>query len=479
MRKEKDMKKKIVCLTLSFALVCYGYLPTLTVRADHRAATEQQAAPFSELLAQSYLALFEQAPQLNISQTTIEAARRQIEDEKKREEDALKQKEDLLEDQIDASQDELKELNRQAEQSVTVEERRHAIHCRIQGLRQELKETELALKTGLDNRYDNKLAKLKVLEEWPQQYAEAQRLLATNQAQQRKFGDFRDIGFRKGPWEGQEDDVRKGREAIEELKRQNLLPPEIEDKEVGQYVRKLAERIARHSDLRVPLNVTVLSSKEINAFALPGGFLYLNSGLLLKAEKESELAGVIAHELAHSAARHADRLMSRANIAGIIFQAAQIAALIFTGGIASIGTYYALQYGFYGLGLVLSLSLLGVSRDYEIEADILGAQYLWQAGYNTKGFISFFDRMAAEEGYVTGLSWFRTHPPFYERMEETYREITLLPAQAEAMDDSKQFREMKKRLAKIAKKMAERDRDAPTLRRVYDCEDVLTESRGN
>lgn len=425
-----------------------------------------------QLLAKSYIELFEQASQTTISKVSLDAWRKQIEAEKGREEETLKKKRDALKDSIDRSQDALKSLNRNPEQSDEIEKQRHGLHCRIQNARKALSEVELSLETGLDNTYDNKLAKLKVLEEWPQRYAEARQMLAENRAHQREFGDFRDIGFRKGPWEGQEDDVKDGREAIEELKRQNLLPPEVEDKEVAQYVRNLAGKIARHSDLRVPVNVTVLKSKEINAFALPGGFLFINSGLILKAEKESELAGVIAHEISHVTARHADRLMTKATIASIIFQAAQVAAVIFTGGIVGIGTYYALQYGFYGLGLALSLSLLGVSRDYEMEADILGTQYLWHAGYNTKGFISFFGRMAAEEGYVTGLSWFRTHPPFYERMEKTYREIVLLPKQAEAIDDTSQFQQMKLRLKQSESEMEERDRNAPTLRRVYDCDDA-------
>ena len=114
--------------------------------------------------------------------------------------------------------------------------------------------------------------------------------------------------------------------------------------------------------------------------------------------------------------------MRRATIAGIIFQAAQVAALIFTGGVVGIGTYYALQYGFFGLGLLLSLQLLGKSRNFEIEADILRVQYLWNAGYNNRGFIDFFDKMAQEKGYVRGMSWFRTHPPFYQRMEQAWKE---------------------------------------------------------
>jgi hypothetical protein len=462
--------RRIMSFILTFALVIYGYAPVTGARPIPRSQQAGQPDPLPTLIAKNYLELFERASTLRISKVSLKQFREQLEAEKKREEDALKKKKDALQDQIDEQQDALKRLNRQREQSPEIEEQRQDIHCRIQSLRQELKEVELALEKGLDNTYDNKLAKVKVLEEWPQQYAEAQQMLASGKAHEREFGNFRDIGFRQKPFEGQEDDIKDGREAIEELKRQNLLPPEVEDREVVQYVRTLAGKIARHSDLQVPLNVTVLRSKEINAFALPGGFLFINSGLILKAEKESELAGVIAHEIAHSAARHGNRLMTKANIAGIVFQAAQIAALIFTGGAVGIGTYYALQYGFYGLGLVLSLTLLGVSRDYEIEADILGTQYLWHAGYNTKGFISFFDRMASAEGYITGLSWFRTHPPFYERMEKTYREIVLLPEREQGIDDTPQFQRMKKRMAELEKEMEKRDRDAPTLRRVYDCE---------
>src|SRR5690606_2431316 len=290
-----------------------------------------------------------------------------------------------------------------------------------------------------------------------------------------KFGDFRDIGFRGGPFEGQEEDIQTGREAIEQMHRQNIFPPEVEDEKIRSYVTNLASRIARHSDLKVPLDATILKSEEINAFALPGGFLFVNSGLILKAENESELAGVMAHEISHVAARHSDRLMGKANIANIIYQAAQLAALLLTGGVSSIATYYLLQYGFFGLGLALNLSLLGVNRDYEVESDILGTQYLWASNYDTEGFMSFFGRMAQEEGYVTGLSWFRTHPPFYERMETTYSEMLYLPQQEDPIRDTDEFQEIKKALEENLKQMEEQDREAPTLRRVYDCDDFKSE----
>ncbi len=151
---------------------------------------------------------------------------------------------------------------------------------------------------------------------------------------------------------GQENDVKDGQEAVRQMKLAGLMPPEVDNQAVRQYVVSLAQRIAKHSDLRVPLNITVLNSKEINAFALPGGFLFIQRGLLEAVENESQLAGVIAHEIAHVTGRHGHKLMRKATISSIIYQAAQVAALILTGGAATIGTYYALQYGFYGLGLV-------------------------------------------------------------------------------------------------------------------------------
>ena len=112
--------------------------------------------------------------------------------------------------------------------------------------------------------------------------------------------------------------------------------------------------------------------------------------------------------------------------------------------------YYAIQYGFYGLGLVLNLELLGVSRDYELEADQLGVQYAWNAGYDPSGFIRFFDKIATREGYVNSASWFRTHPPFYQRMVDTRREIMFLPEQPEMIVQTSAFDQMKKELAPIA-----------------------------
>ena len=223
------------------------------------------------------------------------------------------------------------------------------------------------------------------------------------------------------------------------MRRLGMMPKELQDEKVFAYVNGLAQRIAARSDLQVPLQLTLLDSEEINAFALPGGHLFVNRGLLKAVEDDSQLVGVLAHEMAHITARHGHRLMKKATIASILYEAAQIGAVIFTGGAVGIGTYYALQYGFYGLGLALSLELLGVSRDYELEADRLGVQYAWNSGYDPYGFIQFFDKMATEEGYIRGASWFRTHPPFFRRMVETRREIAFLPPKADLIVETDEF----------------------------------------
>jgi predicted Zn-dependent protease len=280
-----------------------------------------------------------------------------------------------------------------------------------------------------------------------------------------------DIGVRAIS-EDQEKDIKLGEDALREMKLHGLFPPELESKEVKAYVQGISDRIAANSDVKVPVKLTVLHSEEINAFALPGGFLFVNTGLLDRARSESELAGVIAHELAHVSARHGAKLMRRANIANIMYQMAQIAIIVGTGGYGTIGTYYLFQAGFLGLGLVLDLSLLGVSREFEAEADQLGAQYAWKAGYDPRGFISFFDTMAAEKGYIRSASFFRTHPPYFERIVATLSEIEYLPTSGDLTVDSSTFRAFKAQLADVLRQEVEHQKDAPTLRREPPCDDL-------
>jgi predicted Zn-dependent protease len=335
-------------------------------------------------------------------------------------------------------------------------------HCTIQNLRAQSSQARVLAEHAIPVAYENRKAKLELIEKWPEELKRIQAEITAGTHHQRRWGDVKDIGFRELV-PGQENDVKDGQEAVRQMKMAGLMPPEVENEVVKRYVVSLAQKVGKYSDLRVPLNVTVLNTKEINAFALPGGFLFIQRGLLEAAENESQLAGVLAHEIAHVTGRHGNKLMKRATIASIIYQAAQIAAVILTGGAASIGTYYALQYGFYGLGLVLSLDMLGVSREFELESDQLGVQYAWNAGFDPNGFIRFFDKMATSEGYVNGLSWFRTHPPFYQRMVQSKREILFLPPKDGLVENSPEFDAMKAELKKVTAKAEEEEKDRPSL----------------
>ncbi|MBI3935259.1 MAG: M48 family metalloprotease, partial [Acidobacteria bacterium] len=374
----------------------------------------QDTSGMDPLLKKPYLELLQLAPTVQFTRQQFDQVRKRLKDDQKKRENDLKSQQKNLESQIKDAQERLKKIgdNRQLGEDAIAAER-HNLHCRIQDWQSQLADTKIALTTGVPVEYDNLNAKLDLLEKWPAARMEINRQLESSQASQRKWGDAQDIGFRTIE-ANQQDDIKDGQEAVNQMKQMGLMPKPIEDAEITEYVNRLAQNIARNSDLQVPLQVALLSSKEINAFALPGGFLFLNHGLLLEAQTEAQFAGVIAHELSHHVARHGHRLMKKATIASIIYQAAQIGAMIFTGGVVGIGAYYALTYGFQGLGLFLSLQLLGVSRDYELEADQLGVQYVWKAGYNPEGFIEFFDIMASKEGYVEKTSFFRTHPAFYD-----------------------------------------------------------------
>lgn len=410
-----------------------------------------------EYLQKSYLELFELAPKLEFSAAEIEAQR-----------DALKSGKDICIDrfenhskqyakQIDAARKELKKNT-----AALSETERTQAHCNIQNLDLLKSEADVLAGQAIPTAYDNLNAKLDAIEQWPAQHKQIQQELASGSYHTRRWGDVKDIGVRQIE-PNQQDDIKRGAQAVEEMKRLGLMPPAVEDKAIQDYVRSVTERIAKHSDLKIPLHVEVLQSREINAFALPGGYIFIERGLLEAADDESELAGVIAHEIAHDTARHSNKMMKRATITSLFYQAAQIAAIVLTGGAASIAMSYALQYGFYGLGLVLDLKLLGVSRTYELEADQLGVQYAWNAGYDPGGFIRFFDKMATKLGYVNGVSWFRTHPPFYQRMVQSEREIMFLERKPNAIVQTAAFEQMKKDLVPVTAKAEKEEIGKPSL----------------
>ena len=411
--------------------------------------------PLQEDLKKSYLTLFETASTLEYSDAQIARMR-----------EYLKQAQDFCVGQFENVSEnyerDVDEAQKSLKKSGITDVRRHQLHCRIQDSRALKSQADVISKHAIPVAYVNKLAKLDLIQNWPAEQKQIRQSIADGSYKNRRWADVEDVGFRKLEPD-QKDDIKMGQEAIRDMKQAGLMPREIEDEAVTAYVRKLAEKLAANSDLLVPLHVSVLDSKEVNAFALPGGYVFLERGLLEAVEDESQLAGVISHEMSHVVQRHGRKLMRRATVASIFYQAAQVAAILLTGGAAGIGTYYALQYGFFGLGLTLNLALIGVSRDFEREADQLGIQYAWKAGYDPGGFIRFFDKMATKEGYVNGASWFRTHPPFYERMVDSEKEIMYLPKKPSVVLTSTEFDKMKEALKPITRKAEEESKDRPSL----------------
>src|SRR6476659_3178817 len=171
-----------------------------------------------------------------------------------------------------------------------------------------------------------------------------------------------------------EKEIALGKQLAQEVERQAKI---IDDPVIAEYVNRVGQNLVRNSDAKVPFTIKVLDSEEVNAFALPGGFFFVNSGLMLKAESESELAGVMAHEIAHVAARHGTRQATRGQLVNL----ASI-PLIFMGG----WTGYAVRQG---AGLAIPLGFLTFSRGFESEADMLGLEYLFKSGYDPTAFVDF------------------------------------------------------------------------------------------
>jgi predicted Zn-dependent protease len=270
------------------------------------------------------------------------------------------------------------------------------------------------------------------------------------------------IGNRKmggrgmGNWYTIESEIRMGKEYAQQVEASVKL---VQDPVVTEYVNRIGQNLVRNSDAQVPFTIKVIDSDEINAMALPGGFFYVNSGLILAADEEAELAGVMAHEIAHVAARHAMRGMTRSNWANI-----GTIPLIFVGG----GIGYAVRSA---AGIGLPLTFLTFSRGFEAEADYLGLQYMYKTGYDPQAFISFFEKVQAQEKKKPGTlaKAFATHPQTPDRISKSQEEISqILPARPEYTVTTSEFDLVKARLAALEnrrKVVDEKDSGKPSLRR--------------
>ena len=255
-----------------------------------------------------------------------------------------------------------------------------------------------------------------------------------------------------------EKEIALGKQMAQEVERQARI---VDDPIVAEYVNRIGQNLVRNSDAKVPFTIKVVDAEDINAFALPGGFFFVNTGVLLNADNEAEMAGVMAHEIAHVAARHGTRQATRGDIANY----ASI-PLIFLGG----WTGYAIRQG---MGLAIPMGFLKFNRGFESEADMLGLQYMYKSGYDPVSFVDFFEKIQSLEKRKPGTmsKIFSDHPPTGDRIEKSQAVIQkYLKEKPEYVVNTSEFNDVKARVVAMHNRRtvdSNKDKDSgrPTLRR--------------
>jgi predicted Zn-dependent protease len=252
-----------------------------------------------------------------------------------------------------------------------------------------------------------------------------------------------------------EKEIALGKQLAQQVERSAKI---ITDPVVAEYVNRVGQNLVRNSDAKVPFTIKVIDSEEVNAFALPGGFFFVNSGLIMKADNEAELAGVMAHEIGHVAARHGTRQATRGEIA----QLASI-PLIFMGGWTGYGIYQ-------GYNVLVPVGFLKFSRGMESEADLLGLEYMYKSGYDPTAFVDFFEKIETLEKRKPGTvsKIFSTHPPTDDRIKVAQQNINrYLKEKPEYVLTTSEFNDVKGRLLAMHnhRKIDTKDGDRPRLRR--------------
>jgi predicted Zn-dependent protease len=270
--------------------------------------------------------------------------------------------------------------------------------------------------------------------------------------------DVDEIGNRKVAHKSiisQEKEIGIGKQYATEIERSAKI---ITDPVITEYVNRVAQNVARNSDLTIPLTVKIIDSPEINAFALPGGFLFVNTGLIMAADEEDQLAGVMAHEIGHVAARHWASQMTRMTL----LQYATL-PLLFTP--MSYPVYMGVSQAF---NFGIPLSFLKFNRSAEAEADYLGIQYMYKAGYDPNSYVAFFGKVMDEERRSPGSvpKIFQDHPPTPDRIIKSEEEIKeILPKREQYLVSTSEFNDVKSRLQSVISTRRREQKPGPTLQK--------------
>jgi predicted Zn-dependent protease len=253
-------------------------------------------------------------------------------------------------------------------------------------------------------------------------------------------------------------EIALGKQLAAEVKRSAKV---VDDPVISEYVNRLAQNLVRNSDAKFPVITEVIQGEQVNALSLPGGYFFVNTGLILAAETEAELAGAMAHEIAHIAARHGTRQATKGEIANIA-----TIPLIFMGGWAGYGARQA-------AGILVPVTFLSFTRAFESEADMLGLQYMYKAGYDPVGLVDIFEKISAldkrKPGKVAKL--FSDHPPTGDRVTTVQKYIqTLLKEQPQYVVTTSEFNQVKARLMALEnrRQMDPPDPNRPRLRKAGD-----------
>jgi len=241
-----------------------------------------------------------------------------------------------------------------------------------------------------------------------------------------------------------------GKTMAEELEKTARV---MENATLSEYINRIGQNLVRNSDAKIPVVFKVINDPQVNAVTLPGGHIYINSGLILLADSEAELAGALAHEIAHAAARHGTRQATRQQLADLAS-----VPLLFLGGWIGYGVRQA-------AGLGGPMGMLAFDRSFEEEADLLGIQYLYKAGYDPAAMVTMFERMNSQERRKPGTlaKLFATHPATGDRVTKTQKNIEeLLAARPEYVVTTSAFEDMKTDLAQATV--------APTLKNGFTTE---------